>query len=188
MISLQATFIRNTIVNALKSSDIDASSIPANFVYGSPSIAQLATAVNEVINPSATSAADKLAAKLAEIEALVTKYTTDFPVHTPTAAAPTSEVIVLTGSTGGLGTTLLAQLVERPSVSKIYAINRKSSGKSLKERQVAALVDRGYPAEVVDSEKVVLLEGDTSAPGLGLSVEQYNEIRDSATSIIHNGQ
>lgn len=159
-----------------------------NFLYSSPTIAQLSTAVYGLIDPSSLSVIDKVEAKVLAINEMIAKYTADFPSHKPTKSAPTSEVIVLTGSTGGLGTTLLAQLVERESVSKIYAINRKTSGKSLKARQMASLHDRGYDAEIVESEKVVLLEGDTSAPLLGLSQEVYDEICENATSIVHNGK
>ncbi|KAF8311061.1 acetyl-CoA synthetase-like protein [Clavulina sp. PMI_390] len=183
--SLQSTVIRNSIVNKLTASGYATTTIGANFIYENPSVAQLAVATYAIIDPSSYSAADKVAAKVAELEALVAKYSADFPVHTPTASAPTSEVIVMTGSTGALGTTMLAQLVNNPSVSKIYALNRKGAGKTLKQRQVASLIDRGYDATVVSSSKVVLVETDAKNGPLGLTPAVYDEIRSSATSILH---
>lgn len=177
--SLQATVIRNSIVNALSSDKFTTSSITANFVYESPSIAQLAIATYAIVDPSSFSAADKIAQKVAEIDGYIEKYSANFPVHTPSAPAPAAnaEVIVMTGSTGALGTTLLAQLVANPAVAKVYALNRKGAGKTLKQRQVASLVDRGYDASVASSSKVVLVETDAKLGPLGLSPAVYDEVR-----------
>ena len=87
------------------------------------------------------------------------------------------DVVVLTGSTGGLGSTLLAQMVENPSVSRVYALNRKGAGKTLKQRQVEALVDRGYDATLASDPKVVLIETDSSHGGLGVPAAQLEEVR-----------
>ena len=176
--SLQSTVIRNSIVNALKPDKIDTSKMAANFVYQSPTIAQLGTAVYTIINPSSFSDADKIANKVAEIDAYIEKYSLNLPVHRPSLPASKSDVILMTGSTGALGTTLLAQLVENSSVSKIYAINRKGAGKTLKQRQVEALVDRGYDAAVVSSPKVVLVETDSKLGPLGVSPALYDEVRE----------
>jgi len=129
-----------------------------------------------IVDPSSDAAADKATRKVAEMESLIQKYTADFPKHSPSGAAPgNGEVLLVTGTTGALGTTILAQLVANESISKVYALNRKGSGKTLKERQTESLVDRGYDAGVASSSKIVLVEGDPSAAGLGLSEELYNE-------------
>jgi thioester reductase-like protein/2-polyprenyl-3-methyl-5-hydroxy-6-metoxy-1,4-benzoquinol methylase len=122
------------------------------------------------------------------MESLVTKYSTGFPQHQPSVStAPETETILLTGSTGSMGCFMLADLVALPSVSRIYALNRKDThGHSLKERQVISLRDRGLDASLVDSPKVVLLEGDISKSNLGLDSAVYNEIRDSVTCVLHN--
>ncbi|KDQ15200.1 hypothetical protein BOTBODRAFT_145241 [Botryobasidium botryosum FD-172 SS1] len=122
-----------------------------------------------------------------ELEALVAKYTADFPVHRPTVPAPSSEVALVTGTTGGLGSALLAHLVMLPTVSRIYAFNRKDvKGRPLKQRQAEALTVRGLDGSVVDSPKVVLIEGNGAAPDLGISESLFAEMRDSVTFIIHN--
>jgi hypothetical protein len=174
--SLQSTVIRNSIVNALKTDRIETSKIAANFVYESPTIAQLGRVVYAIIDPTSFSAADKIADKVAEIDAYIKKYSSNLPVHRPSLPAARSDVILITGSTGALGTTVLAQLVENPSVSRIYAINRKGAGKTLKQRQVEALVDRGYDAAIVSSPKVVLVETDSKLDPLGVSPALYDEV------------
>lgn len=181
--SLQSTVIRNSIVNSLKAAKFDTANISANFVYESPTINELSLAVYGIIDPSSYSGSDKIERKVAEMQGYVDKYSTNLPLHKPTSSsAPLSDVVVLTGSTGALGTTLLAQLVQKDSVSKIYALNRKSS-KSLKKRQEESLVERGYDPAIASSPKVVLLEGDAGQDLLGLSKGNYNEV--SIADLMH---
>ena len=80
--------------------------------------------------------------------------------------------IVLTGSTGFLGNYILRLLVEDPGVDKIHCIAIRNSDKL---------------AEFVDSEKVVLHNGDLSLPRCGLSEAEAISIFNSADAIIHNG-
>ena len=138
---------------------------------------------------------------------LVEKYSADFPVHVPRRAAPNREVVLVTGTTGGLGASLLAVLVQAPEVTRVYALNRKGSG-SVYERQKAVLDERGFDSlTILSSPKVVLLESKADEVNLGLSSEVYEEVcrslpcmcsrvslaiaqqlRDSLTLIIHNGK
>ena len=165
----------------MKADKFDTSKIAANFVYESPTIDRLGIAAYAVIDPSSFSAADKIANKVAEINSYIEKYSANLHVHRPSLPTRGSDVILMTGSTGALGTTLLAQLVENSSVSKIYAINRRGAGKTLKQRQVEALIDRGYDAAIVRSPKVVLVETDSKLGPLGVSPALYDEVRQTVT-------
>ena len=137
---------------------------------------------------------------------MLDKYSQDFPVHNPGSqrSRPIGDTVFVTGTTGGLGCALLSQLCETPGVVKIHAFNRKGK-RPLRERQRDLLLDRGYPADsILDSLKVVLLEGDLAQSNIGLSQELYNEVgaelsqshclgliptqvQNSVTHIIHNG-
>ena len=173
--SLQATFLRNAITQALTASKIDTSSIPINFVYDSPTISRLSQYIYSITDPSSFSVADEIERKITDIEKYIATYSEDFPQHKASAAMPKDEAILVTGTTGGLGTTLLAQLVQMSSVSRIYALNRPSK-RALKERQEEALVERGYDAAIASSPKVVLLESSGASDHLGLTLEVYNEV------------
>jgi len=101
-------------------------------------------------------------------------------------SANESEIILLTGSTGGLGAAILAQLLTTPSVSRVYALNRRSgNGKTLRARHVEAFAERGLDAALLESAKVVFVEGDTAVEKLGTSKELYEEIKDKITCIMH---
>ncbi|KAI3396960.1 hypothetical protein diail_11360 [Diaporthe ilicicola] len=83
-----------------------------------------------------------------------------------------NKTIVLTGSTGFLGSHLLRLLAQAPDVEKIQCIAVRDSNKL---------------ADYANSEKVVLHSGDLSLPRCGLSEAEAKSIFDSADAIIHNG-
>lgn len=124
------------------------------------------------------------------MRAMVAKYTYDFPVHKPDPSVRRTkgDVVLVTGTTGSLGCHLLSQLFANDEVERIYALNRPSRDQlPLRERQRSALIDRGLDAGVLDSEKVVLLEGEIVEPRFGMGEKVYEELRQSVTHIIHNG-
>lgn len=115
-----------------------------------------------------------------EMHALVDKYGQDFPRHTPRTAAPSQETVLVTGTTGGLGTALLAALVDNPTVQRVYALNRRRDV-PLAERQRGVLVERGYDADrILGSDKVVLIETSLEEERLGLQPAVYDEVPCSA--------
>ena len=124
------------------------------------------------------------------MRAMVSKYNTDFPVHRADASVkrPKGDVVLVTGTTGSLGCHLLSQLVNNVEVERVYALNRPSRDQlPLRERQRSALLDRGLDAGVLESDKVVLLEGELPKPCFGVGEKMYEELRRSVTHIIHNG-
>ncbi|KAF9556258.1 acetyl-CoA synthetase-like protein [Agrocybe pediades] len=193
--SLQATWIRNTIINVLKNSTaVETDTIATNVVYEYPTIASLTTFLGNLVSGKQGATGIDVAARASAMRSMVEKYTvTEFPIH-PRAAdkaedtSPSSgDVVLVTGTTGGLGTYLFAELISNPSVSRVYAVNRGKDSTALRERQKKALVQRGVnPQQIMDSEKLVLLVADTSAPLLGLSENEYETIRSSLTHVIHN--
>ncbi|KDQ13757.1 hypothetical protein BOTBODRAFT_188241 [Botryobasidium botryosum FD-172 SS1] len=193
--SLQATWIRNTILHALRKSDVPVNGVPHNFVYAAPSISELTQYVLALAQAQASAdesegvSSTREGARTQELDDMVAKYTTDFPRHNPApnARAPESEVVLLTGSTGALGTAILAALVALSSVSRVYAFNRRAKdGASVEERQLKALREQGLDAGVIGSPKVVFVEGDVASPTLGLSEALFAEIRESVALIINN--
>jgi thioester reductase-like protein len=72
-------------------------------------------------------------------------------------------------------------------VSKVYALNRKDqSPLSIKEKQIATLMERGLTLSEEEWEKVVLIECDLSVPSFGLDAELFNTIQSTVTHILHN--
>lgn len=89
-----------------------------------------------------------------------------------------SIVVLLTGSTGNLGTEILACLLENDTVERVYAYNRPClGGRTILQRHEARFADRGLDIPLLNSRKLVFIEGHTSVPYLGLTSEVYREAR-----------
>ncbi|KAK0238145.1 hypothetical protein EDD85DRAFT_921521 [Armillaria nabsnona] len=175
--SLQATWIQNTLLRAIRATAKHRKDTDASFVYKYPTIGQLnqyiqsltlGTTIGVGISP------------LKSMESMVDKYTNEFPErppHTLPTPGPQSIVVLVTGSTGSLGSYLLAELIKDPSVSCIYAINRPSGGvDGLWQKQRRAFIERGIDTALLKSSKIELLEGDLSSPQLGLPESSYRDV------------
>jgi thioester reductase-like protein len=109
---------------------------------------------------------------------MIAKYSAGFDatgLHEKSAASSSGTVVLLTGSTGGLGSHVLEILLSLPSVDRVYAFNRKSRV-PVSERQREAFVDRALEVTLLTSEKLVYLEGDTSKTDLELPLDVWNTV------------
>jgi len=104
------------------------------------------------------------------------------PLTTTDAPEPTQMTVLLTGSTGSLGTYLLHELLNSPSVSHIYALNRDSPTLA-RTRQSQCLESRGL---TTDLTRVSFHAWDGTRPDLGLLTSIYTSIQSSITHILHN--
>ncbi len=106
------------------------------------------------------------------------------PEATPSRASLDSPwTVILTGSTGSLGTYILATLQQLPrdKVAKVYCLNRSKDGR---EKQNAALTLRGIPP--LRDDRFIFLEAKYDSPRFGLSSGIFNQLLAEATVIIHN--
>lgn len=185
-ISLQATWIRNTILNALeKTAAADPRAAPGSFVYQHPTIASLSAYVLELAEGAQSQrttmdAEEVKQMKIDAMHAMLRKYGSDFQrrVASPfrRAVVEGGDVVLLTGTTGWLGSLMLAELLQEAGVERVYAVNRRGGGIGLSERQVRAFEDRGIDGTLVKSAKLVLLEADLTAGDLGLDAERLSEV------------
>jgi len=112
---------------------------------------------------------------------MIQKYSVGFEDSARDASATLigrdGHVVVLTWSTGGLGSYLLASLLQCKDVSVVYALNRPSRGaSSIQQRQRIRFDDRGLDVTLLQSEKLVYVETDTSHDDLGLDTELYQKV------------
>ncbi|KAF9047970.1 hypothetical protein BDP27DRAFT_1434385 [Rhodocollybia butyracea] len=138
--------------------------------------------------PSGESARHDVGEAAAEMDALVRKFSLGFDENAPKMTGPflPNPVVLVTGTTGGLGSYLLAELLQDPSVSLVYALNRPSSSATILERQTAAFQDRKLDVTLLDSNKLVFIEGDTSKTDLDLPASVYQLLQKQVTVIIDN--
>ncbi|KZT61229.1 acetyl-CoA synthetase-like protein [Calocera cornea HHB12733] len=193
--SLQATYIRAAIMNALRQapkpegrSDIAATSVPQNLVFNYPTVRRLAGYMIKSIIAAASRAVadvDETCVMIDGMRAMVTRHTKNFPTHIPRQRTTNGEVVLLTGSTGSLGSYLLQQLLLDDQVNRVFAVNRCDVNSTLFDRQLAAFVDRGVDQQLLLSPKLYLIETDLTAPRLGLDKDLYEDVCQHLTTIIH---
>ncbi|GJE97864.1 acetyl-CoA synthetase-like protein [Phanerochaete sordida] len=188
MDSLQATMLRRrlnaALMVALERAGQEPKGLPLDVVYANPSVDRLCSALfahgsnhNKPVDRIAymESVADEFVQKVSGLRRT--------SVPAPPPAEEHGAVVLLTGSTGSLGSALLHELASSPAVAKVYALNRAGS-RPLGERQEVGL--RRLGAEMGGLwAKVELLEGELGAPRFGLSDEEYGGLR-SVTHIVHN--
>ncbi|KAJ7892397.1 putative aminoadipate reductase [Mycena leptocephala] len=186
--SLTATIFRLHLMRALRSRKAThaADSIAQNLIYSHPTIAQLSGYLEGLVSGTVTPTADDSGLQM---ENLIAKYTSTFESTSPnTNTSPDAKVVLFTGSTGNLGSHILASLLKDERVRKIYAFNRSAAtpGRTLAERHSDIFSQRGLDARLLTSSKLVLLEGQLAEKeDLGLEAPLYDEIRNSVTLIIH---
>lgn len=149
-------------------------------IYANPSVSQLAGYLHDLVTgnlrTTTISRADRIAATLE-------KYTSQLPRRTtPAVPIPAKSTVILTGSTGSLGTYLLHRLLSDPAVAKIYCFNRSDAA----DRQQRSFADKGLDVALLDPSRVEFLTVSFGAPRFNLSETKYAELLDSVDFIIHN--
>lgn len=173
MDSLQATVLRRKIVAGISKAGGDGAGLRPDFIFMFPTLARM-------LNALTCSAAAVAGSREDRIKDMALKYTSSVSGLGHTAGA----VVLLTGSTGSLGSFLLAQLAALPSVARVICLNRRS-GRDLALRQKQALERGGIEIPPPHWAKVVVLEADLKTAGFGLPDAVYDSLK-AATHIVHN--
>ncbi|EXF76803.1 thioester reductase domain-containing protein [Colletotrichum fioriniae PJ7] len=164
--------------------NITADAIATRVIYAHPTPRQLAAYLMDRVskNTSADSNGDGENHDIHAMEAQLQKYTRDLPKSTGTKPAPNDkgQTVLVTGTTGALGSYLLDFMEHNPAVSKVVCLNRsEDSGK----RQVKMSAERGL---ATTWKKAEFLCVDMSKSNLGLEPEVYDRLLKEADRIIHN--
>ena len=177
--SLSATILRRRITGALQSTDSEKTKaavtfINQNTVYSYPSVDRLTNyLVGLVADPNCTEADVK--SHVDQIETMIAQYSNPWP--TVDGNCEPGMVVLLTGSTGNIGSHILEALLREPRILRIYAFNRPSSRQvSLLDRHRERFEDKGFDTSLLASKKLVFLEGDASQDNLGVSSLVFNEV------------
>ncbi|KAI0394176.1 nonribosomal peptide synthetase [Xylariaceae sp. FL0594] len=164
---------------------IDAGVMATRVIYGNPTPKKLAKYILSTVSQGNNHVAvDDGDHEVQAMEALWRKYTSDLPEARPDRPDPSDEgqTVVMTGSTGMLGSYMLDQMVKNPAVKRVICLNRGEDGG--KKRQDRAMKERGL---AVDYEsKCTLLQADLSRFDFGLPRETYEELLQTADRFIHN--
>lgn len=171
--SLQVTRLLRFIRAGLKKHDdaISASVTPRT-IYQNPSATSLSKTLIQLVSGQSPSPADSESEE-ADLQSILESYTSRLD------ALERTDTIVMTGSTGSLGSYFLDSLIRKRSFAKIICLNR-SGGDVDKQRGIHQ--SRGLTNDFSDVE---FFEAKLAEPKLGLSEQQYGVLVNEATHIFH---
>lgn len=155
--------------------------ISAQTIYSNPTVNALAQVISDIVEGKVQDEVPREE----RIQNLVDKYTSDLPknrtVNWQESASPST--VILSGSTGSLGTYLLHNLASNPSVAKVYCLNRSDA----EQRQKKSFEEKALDLESgVWGSKIEFLQTSFGEERFGLAQDKYNELLISVDAIIHN--
>ncbi|KAH8157064.1 hypothetical protein CIB48_g11185 [Xylaria polymorpha] len=147
-------------------------------IYMNPTLAALTDAISNDIDGGPKNARNGPE----RLEELYQHYTASLPISGRSAlpASPESFTVLLTGSTGSLGSYILDSLQQHPQVYKIYCLCR---GIGADRRQMQLQASKALQPL---TSRVQVLDAAFSQPYFGLPLPLYKELLESVTHIIHN--
>ena len=188
MDSLHVINLVRAINAAVPAIDTTLARVTSKVVYNNPTVASLADACritlptpnnyNHENDPGNENVEDN-------IRKLITEYSWNLPI-TCRPSAPVSSnnrmYVLLTGSTGSLGSYILTSLLDCPTLAHVYCLNRS---KDADKRQRELCISRGITAEW-SSEQVSFFQSDLREQYLGLETDTYRSLLSNVTHIVHN--
>lgn len=119
------------------------------------------------------------------MEAAVKEFTADLPAKradVPVAAHSKDIKAVIIGPRGSLGPNVVREFLANGQVTKIYCLSRGDDGR---ERLRQEFQTRSLPCDA-DDERLAFMSVDLGKARLGLSDQDYDELVNNATVIVHN--
>lgn len=158
--------------------------ITPKIVYSNPTAAKLADALHQLTGHSAEVSEKLEEQRIKKMEEMLAKYSEDLPKASANGVdvgeCGDKLTVVLTGSTGSLGSYLLDALLASDRVSKVICLNR---GAQSEDKQKKSNASRGLVTEW-GKDKVQFLTTDLSKPHLGLQADDYDFLVKEASFII----
>lgn len=197
--SLSASILRHHITSAMRASPInvvrqEAERFTLDCIYKYPSVRQLSASFDALLQGSIPVSHTSEST----LESMIDRYSAfsadrASPVDSAISMGseesedqgPEASVVLLTGSTGSLGTHVLARLISSFNVQAIYCLNRASTQTTLKQRQQSMFKTQGLDVTLLDSPKVFLIEGNMTEERFGLEDHLFRGMLTSVNIIIH---
>ncbi|KAL9601174.1 MAG: hypothetical protein Q9179_002955 [Wetmoreana sp. 5 TL-2023] len=154
-------------------------------VYSNPSVSALTRAISALQTQKQEAQSSSNQDQLLKRSALLQEYKdriAELQAPPISDGRLVSSVAVLTGSTGALGSYILDSLLNNPSVTHVYCLNRASDSARL---QTIRNRDRHMPTDL-PADRITFCTCDLSKPDLGLPSDTYSELTSSCITVIHN--
>lgn len=180
MDSFQALMTVRKLKQGLAMPDIVVSTI-----YTNPSVSALASTILRLSKQHHTSQKSEERERYQLMSNLIKEYQNiidRIPMKSKMAGDTSKQTVILTGSSGALGSYILNVLLANSAVAHIYCLNRSSDGLLLQAERNQA---RGLPTQL-SSTRITFLAAELSQAHLGLEYGIYRKLLGEATLVIHN--
>jgi thioester reductase-like protein len=154
-------------------------------LYANPSVSALTHAVLKIVKKTKESEKAEKQTQLLLMEKMISEYkdmVDQIPAVQTNSTKPAKETVLLTGSTGALGSYLLDTLLHDLSIAHIFCLNRSPDGLKVQSQRN---LSRNLSA-TFDPNRVTFLHADLSDKFLGLDPSTFSNLSQQLTLIIHN--
>ncbi|KAK4164744.1 putative dehydrogenase [Cladorrhinum sp. PSN259] len=162
---------------------VDSSALATRVIYGNPTCKRLGEYLWSLTHKGGEDATTGSPPHEEHaMEALLEKYTHDMSKGRTGKPPPADEnqVVLITGTTGALGSYMLDICSRSPRVKKIVCLNRSENGQ---ERQMKSMRERGL---TTDLSKAEFIHADMSDFDLGVGKYTYERLLGEVDRVIHN--
>ncbi|TRX90977.1 hypothetical protein FHL15_008182 [Xylaria flabelliformis] len=163
---------------------IDGSWINQKAVYANSTTLTMTRFLGSLGRPQVPAAPEHLVEQHQFLQKVYEQFRRQFPdgprIGIRETSAPTT--VLLTGSTGNLGSYLLDALLKRSDIDTVICLNRS---KNAIKRQMISAAEKGLCMDF-NSDKTIFMHADLSQPQFGLDQHDYEYILSRTTVIIHN--
>lgn len=180
--SLKTVEITAMLKAGLKASDT--SWLSSQTLYANPTVQKLAKKIHDRLHPrneSSSKEKNRINCRTSEMASLVKKYTQDLPEK---VRVTTNLTVLLTGSTGSLGSHLLRAILEDSNIAKVYCLNRSAEAQSRHEEWFTSIDLKGEYD--LNRQKAEFIKVDFSRRDFGLGATQFDKLSSTTDIIIHN--
>ncbi|KAM3081036.1 hypothetical protein ACMFMG_004993 [Clarireedia jacksonii] len=150
-------------------------------VYQNPTVSQLAAAIFRP-NENKQNEREEMEALLATYRGLIKQIPVAKKSIEQSRQASEPINVLLTGSTGTVGSYLLRTLLDRPGIGHIFCLNRREDGG--RELQYQNFSAAGFTTTELET-RVTFLKADLESPSLGLDGSAQESLRTNVDLIIH---
>lgn len=184
MDSLQVIQTARHLKSGLQQAGMKVENLGPSTIYTNPTITKLTSAIECFEQQIQTTRESAEKARIDNMREILEKYSSisNSNQEASQVRKESLETVVLTGSTGALGSYLLEEFSRSKMVSKVYCLNRSTNSE---QRQAFSSASRGLTSHW-SPQRVTFLTSDFSKDDLGVGQETFSEIRDRATIIVHN--
>ncbi|KAE8133310.1 NRPS-like enzyme [Aspergillus pseudotamarii] len=159
---------------------LDSPNLTPNLIYLHPTVMELTQAVLHLQQHQEASTEAQNEVQLHDRDQLLQELIGQLATGTAHTESPKAHTVLLTGSTGNLGTYMLDTLLRNPTVGHIHCLNRKDNAIDVQRKKSEA-----YNLNL-DTSRVSFWSADLSQPDFGLQSDILQMLQSTITLVIHN--